>query len=236
MSDSSPSSKKIRAFHYPAESFRKPRPEAELPVPSWSELEDRYGLKGITLEIGCGVGLHPIQACLKDPTHYRIAVEHTAEKFSKFRSRLASHRNAGKPLDNLLALHGNVIEFVARCTPEDRPVFGQIDLMYPNPNWKAKLASQRWFRMPFMGRLLQSLHEEGTIRVVSNLEEYVQEAELFATKEWGLQSVSREVYSLAEKKLPPGFETLGGRTHFEIKYLASGQDCHERVFRKLSKT
>ncbi len=219
----------MRKFQYPEESFCK-KPGSELPVLDWASLHSAYGPAGVTLEIGCGVGLHPIQACLKNPQHFRVAIEHTSEKFARFWSRVESHRKAGKTLENLLPLHANAIEWVVRRTPDDRPVLGQIDLMYPNPNWKPKLASQRWMRMPFMGRLLQSLHGSGTLRLCTNVREYAEEAREWGEKEWNLWCSDWRTYT--RETLPSGYEALGGRTHFEIKYLASGQTCFELVFQK----
>ncbi len=41
----------------------------------------------LDIEVGCGVGLHPIQYSLANPDRFLVALEHTREKFEKFHRR-----------------------------------------------------------------------------------------------------------------------------------------------------
>ena len=56
--------------------------------------------KKLCIEIGCGVGFHPIQYALNHPDELIVAIERTSEKFSKFKGRLLNHN-----LPNILGVH-----------------------------------------------------------------------------------------------------------------------------------
>lgn len=164
------------------------------------------------------MGLHPIQWASKNPSRNLIAIEHTCEKFASFKKRFLGN---GSP-KNLWPVHANAITFVDQFVPPGS--LETIFLLYPNPN--PKRHSQRWFRMPFFAKLVESLKLGGKIVLATNIESYANEAKEYGQREWGLKLHSERILD------PIGAE---GRTHFEIKYLRRGEPCHELVFAKKSR-
>ena len=205
--------------------FRRFRPEC-VPVPRTAFQPFRLPSilppdAPIDLEIGCGVGWHPIVYARENPDRCLIAIEHTALKFARFQSRLARQ---GDMLGNLVALHANAISWVTHClgtTKLDRCFF-----LYPNPN--PKNPSQRWFRMPFFERILESLKPSGQIHLATNERFYADEAVQWAKKQWGLRVLE---YKELHQELTPLHKP---RTHFEKKYLERGQTCYDIVFASIA--
>lgn len=164
----------------------------------------------VDLEIGCGVGLHPILYCQDNPDRQLIAIEHTAEKFQKFLKRSQSHQ-----LDNLYPIHCNAISFLAKYGQPD--LFGKVFLLYPNPNPKPGQKNKRWHGMPFMSKIWESLKTGGELCLVTNEEWYFEEALNDFDKVWGYPPA--KVTSISCKTHP----NWRARTHFESKYLERGQ-------------
>ncbi|MEK7357421.1 MAG: SAM-dependent methyltransferase [Bdellovibrionota bacterium] len=175
----------------------------------------------LDLEIGCGVGWHPIAYAKANPDRRLIAIEHTREKFERFEGRLAKNH----PLDNLLAVHGNAVNWVTNAL--ERETLSRVFIMYPNPEPNAP--NKRWFRTPFFARLLWTLELGGTITLATNVETYIAEAIEYARAEWKLEAGA--LRSFANANAPP--ETP--RTHFEKKYLQRGETCFDCVFTKREK-
>jgi tRNA G46 methylase TrmB len=168
----------------------------------------------LDLEIGCGVGWHSIRYAKTHSARRLIAVEHTGNKFASFQSRLQGH----EPIENLLAVHADVVAWVTHHL-----VPGALDrvfILYPNPEPKAE--NKRWFRMPFMAKLLETLKPGGEITLATNIEAYFTEALRSAESDWNLELVSQ--HQLRFDASP--------RTHFEKKYLERGQVCWDGVWRK----
>ena len=115
----------------------------------------------IDLEIGCGVGWHPLVYAKKNPDRFLIAIERTAEKFEKFQRRFESH---GKP-ENLLPVHADAVAWITHALGDDS--CSRIMIPYPNPY--PKNSAQRWVRMPFFRRLLQVLKPGGSIQILTNI-------------------------------------------------------------------
>lgn len=179
------------------------------------------GSAPLELEIGCGVGWHPIRYASENPGTNLIAIEHTRAKFARFQSRLARHA----PLGNLLPVHANAIDWVAGLLPP-RSV-RRCFFLYPNPEPKA--ANKRWLRSPFMHVLLAALKPGGEIRFASNETAYVEEACTWAERAWQLELVERRAFGRGS--VPHGIP----RTHFEKKYLERGQTCFDLIWRKPGK-
>jgi tRNA (guanine-N7-)-methyltransferase len=209
----------VRAFRYPLD--RVGDDTVVSPI-EWAHLQASFS--ALDLEIGCGVGMHPVRRALAQPDRALIAVEHTAAKFEKFAGRVGSHREKGHALSNLIPLHLNAIDFVTRWAPKD--IFDTVFLLYPNPHPKEKQSNQRWLRMPFFGRLLESVKPGGRIVLATNIESYWNEANEFALLTWGLEVESDRVFTSI--KVPPYL----GRTHFERKTLERGGVCYESVWIK----
>ena len=172
----------------------------------------------IDIEIGCGVGLHPITYASNHPNRSVIAIEHTREKYEKFTRRIKSHQK----LNNLIPVHANAISWISHMVPEG--TVSRYFLLYPNPYPKPRDLGKRWYAMPFMQQLIKSLKQGGTINLATNCLFYAEEAKSHFNSCWGLKlSSSREldISNLAE-----------ARTHFEYKYLERKEKCFDLVFMK----
>lgn len=170
--------------------------------------------RSFDIEIGCGVGFHPLHYARANPDRLLIAFERTAEKFEKFQGRLAHH----DPLPNLVAIHGDAIPWITHGVAP-----GTVDryfLLYPNPYPKESQRNLRFHEMPFFSVIVETLKPGGTLTLATNMDFYRIGALEKITKEWGLRLVS-------EGRIPPGFTP---RTHFEKKYLARGEPCWDLVF------
>lgn len=181
---------------------------------SWPE---GFLARPLDIEIGCGVGWHPIQYAKANPDRSLIAIEHTRAKFEKFQSRLSRHPE----LKNLIAIHADAVRWISHAI-NDQSV-SRYFLLYPNPEPKA--ASKRWMRMPFMEKLLATLKPSGELTLATNEQVYFNEALDFAVKAWKLNIL--EVRTLTKASAQISF-----RTHFEKKYLLSGQTCYDVTFQK----
>lgn len=195
-----------RAFHQPPLLPPDPRATAFLAGPGPLELE-----------IGCGVGLHPLRYALAHPERRLVAIEHTREKFAKFARRFENH---GAPA-GLLPVHANAISWVHQFAPDG--AFDRIFLLYPNP--EVRNPAKRWIRMPFFGRLLRALRPGGEVIFATNLAPYAEEVREHAARAWDLEVVEFRPFTAQDAGREP-------RTHFERKYLQRGETCYDIRLRK----
>lgn len=172
----------------------------------------------LVVEIGCGVGLHPITFSRRHPDVNMIAIEHTRNKFERLQRRIASH--TPQPA-NLAAINANAISWLAA---HGQPAsLAAVFLLYPNPWPKSRHSNQRWHHMPFMAFLLSRLVPGGTLTMATNLAWYAAEAE--ATLRQRFPAAGITLANFTKANAPPHIGE--GRSHFERKYLAAGQTCHE---------
>lgn len=174
----------------------------------------------LDVEVGCGVGLHPIRHAQRHPERRVVAIEHSRERFTKFAARLSRHPE----IPGLRAIHANAISWISHRVP-----VGRVDryfFLYPNPYPKRSDRNKRWHAMPFMERVIETLKPGGTLTLATNEEFYWDEARDFYQRIWGLSLELERDVSLSD--LPDGKP----RTHFEAKYLDRGQRCRELRFRK----
>jgi tRNA (guanine-N7-)-methyltransferase len=164
----------------------------------------------VDLEIGCGVGWHPIRYAGENPKRTVVAIERTAEKFAKFRDRLGAH----PAMPNLIPVHADAVAWITHFAPDK--AFERILILYPNPN--PKNASARWIRMPFFGHLLRKLRPGGQIEIRTNIATYADEVRESAAK-WGLGVFADRAFGRAD------VAARAERTHFERKYLERGETC-----------
>lgn len=169
---------------------------------------------GIELEIGCGVGWHPIEYARKNPDRLVIAIERTTEKFNKFSMRLSRHAK----IPNLVAVHADAVAWVTHFVPAKS--LKRIFILYPNPNFKN--AQARWIRMPFFRALLEKLEAKGVIEFRTNEAAYAEEVRR-VSREWGTSLVEDSSYE--KISVSPEIAT----THFERKYLERGETCYRLV-------
>jgi tRNA (guanine-N7-)-methyltransferase len=170
----------------------------------------------LDVEIGCGVGFHPLRYARLHPERQLIAFERTSEKFAKFQGRLARH----EPLPNLLAIHGDAIAWIAHGLKAE-----QVDryfLLYPNPYPKESQRNLRFHEMPFFSHLLHTMKPSATLTLATNERFYAESAREALVGRWGMKLLEEAI--LGGKAEP--------RTHFEKKYLARGDLCWNFEFKK----
>lgn len=177
--------------------------------------------KPVLLEIGCGVGWHPILlASQRGGTTVIIAIERTENKFSAFRNRLKNHPK----LQNLIcAVHGDAYHFVDRYFPEAS--IDEVWMLYPNPEMKRP--SLRWYNAPSFQRIVDAMKPNCLFHFATNLSDYA-ETGTSAAHLFGLEIVSK---STLTKNSDPSFQP---RSHFEKKYFERGETLYTYVFRKTS--
>lgn len=171
----------------------------------------------LVVEIGCGVGLHPIQYAERNADKNIIAIERTREKFLKFEGRLKSHPHLHH---RICAVHADAIHFLDQNL-EDSSV-DEVWILYPNP--EIAKPSRRWFQTPFMGRLVQLMRPRSTLYFATNIEDYASSSVETAPR-LGFKLVKDE---RIEKTINPDFSP---RTHFEKKYFERGETLFNFEFR-----
>jgi tRNA G46 methylase TrmB len=197
---------KTRAFQ--SEKVLKPKKLDQFKLP------ETLPFDALDIEIGCGVGWHPIQYAKAHPDRFLVAIEHTREKFSKFKKRIENNEE----LANLLPVHANAIAWITHSLKPES--VSKILILYPNPERKA--SNKRWIRMPFMAKLVEVLKPGGEIVFATNEKFYRDEIVEFAPAS-GLKVTHEK--KLTQRDHP--------RTHFEKKYLARGETCFDLILSKV---
>ena len=195
-----------------------PKPRVELPT-EFQKVRTTFW--NLDIEVGCGVGLHAVEYCLKNPKRRLIAIDRSAMRMAKMAARIQEHGR----VPNLIPIRENAIWFLTHEIPES--CVENYFFLYPNPYPKKKQSNMRWHNMPFMQHVLSTLKEKGKIHIATNMEYYAEEAEEKMVHEWGLKLLKKEVYSSLQE-IP--FEP---RTHFEKKYLERFETCWNLVFEKI---
>jgi tRNA (guanine-N(7)-)-methyltransferase len=203
-------------------------PEAQ----SWKFPLDQAGDLEIDLEIGCGVGWHPIRYAKENPKRVLIAIEHTVAKFESFQGRVLRNREKGVFLKNLYPIHADAVEWITHFVPAES--LSRLFLLYPNPWHKKSDHHRRWHELPFFSFMLARLKPGGELVMATNIRDY---AESFAASLRDSMSAVRGEVSLRELAARDlGADGLSvPRTHFEKKYLSRGETCYE-VHARLSKS
>ena len=169
----------------------------------------------VDLEIGCGVGWHPLQYAIANGDRRLIAIEHTRAKFQRFARRTAAHG----PMENLLAVHANAISWIAQWVPLQ--AVERCFILFPNPNPKTKHRNRRWHCMPFMQCLKQRLSHQGQITIATNERWYIEEAIELMPQNFGFYLLALETFNSVTH---PDYKV---RTHFEKKYFQEGQTIYQ---------
>ena len=185
----------------------------KVPLPKLSSLNFNEG--PLIVEIGAGVGLHPISYSQQFPDHQVLAIERTRSKFERFQRRLENHPQ----IKNCIALHEDAISVITHLIGNN-----QVDkyfILYPNPYPKKNDQNKRFYAMPFMEEILRTLKSDGEIILATNDLQYKQECIEFFQRVWKLE--------LKEQSL-----ATQGRTHFEKKYLSRNESCYNLIFARKS--
>lgn len=169
----------------------------------------------LDVEIGCGVGLHPIRYAIDNPDRMLWAFERTEEKFDKFFRRLQKHPQ----ISNIEAIRGDGVLWIAHLQLQE--IIERIFLLYPNPYPKNSQKNLRFHHMDLFDHVVRALKVGGTITLATNELFYRQEARAVMAERWGLELVSDAPWD----GMP--------RTHFEKKYRARGQICWNLEWKKV---
>lgn len=168
----------------------------------------------LVLEIGAGVGLHPIQFAKNNPDKFIVAMERTTDKFAKFKRSCELHK-----LDNLLALHTDAVQWIYQNIQPQEVLACYV--LYPNPYPKLAQANKRIMHMPFFSYLLDCLKLNAKFILATNENFFIQEA-------YARMLTWSDAYMLELSNISVNAE-FNGRTHFERKYLARHQECQQLV-------
>lgn len=171
-------------------------------------------------EVGCGAGLHPVLFGKEFPKRHLIACERTKEKYEKFKRRIEH-----QAITNVTPVFEDALHWIYPHKDAAHEVFEGIYLLYPNPYPKNSQRNKRFLAAPSFQLLLSTLKKGGFIELRSNETFYIEEALFLAREVWNLELVARN--SVLELK-----ESEQGVTHFERKYLKTGQDCIRLIFKK----
>jgi len=169
------------------------------------------------VEIGCGVGLHPIRWAEENQRSETwgqiLAVERTTAKFEKFQRRLANHPE----LKNIWAAHGDASVLLPQIlTPNSVRTFY---CLYPNP--EPKSPNRRLGRSPLLKFILETLEPGGSLLCATNIESYA--------RELAANAVTAGFAASAVGDVSP---TAAPRSHFEKKYVERGERCFDVICRK----
>lgn len=178
--------------------------------------------KNLSIEIGCGVGLHPIEYAKSHKPDQIIAIERTKIKFNKFLNHFNSQLKKDPELNQyLLPIHGDGLAFVIEFIKKQSVC--KYFLLHPNPYPKSRQLNKRWYAMPAMSALIESLKPGGHIYISTNQEYYYKEALDYMQNTWKLSLEQNNTYYKDDIK---------GKTHFEKKYLKRGDAIYSVVFKK----
>lgn len=174
----------------------------------------------LDIEIGCGVGLHAVDYCRKNPKRTLIAIDKSQVRYQKMMDRIKKQSD----VTNLIPIRENAIWFIAHEVQNNS--VGNYFFLYPNPYPKKGQSNKRWHQMPFMQHVIDTLKKNGKIHLATNMKYYAEEAEEFFKDVWKLQLIGKSEYQgLSNAPFSP-------RTHFEKKYLERGQTCWNLIFQK----
>lgn len=188
----------------------------------FSQFVSGHAWLSLDIEIGCGVGLHPLNYVQANKGRGLIALERTKTKFNKFMNRFNFHLKSNADLGKyLLPVGGDGVSFLSEFVPPQS--VENYFLLHPNPYPKAQHLNKRWHAMPAMSLLVDTLKPGGCITLATNQKFYYEEALVYMRDVWKFSILEQTTYSKGD---------IEGRTHFERKYLSRGEVIFNVVFKK----
>ena len=138
----------------------------------------------LILEIGAGKGKHALSFAKAHPNKQLLAIERTRNKFEAF-TKLAMQQHSS----NLYPIHADAIAWVVHALAPHS--LASIYILYPNP--EQHNPNQQWLNMPFFEFLLSRLQEGGEVILATNIEDYIDNAEIKSKDVWQLPTIRSEV-------------------------------------------
>ena len=173
------------------------------------------------IEIGCGVGYHPIQWAKQNVNCQILAIERTKIKFEKFCRRLSQHASLEQ---QIFAAHADANRLLPHLL-----TLNSVDnyfLLYPNPEPKRR--NHRIAFSTLTKIVVATLKPHGRLTIATNIENYANEVRHWLPLKFSL-ILERETKIIKD-------DLLSGRhrfrSHFEKKYLDRGDCCYNFEFRK----
>ena len=171
----------------------------------------------LIVDLGCGVGYHPIWLARNNPNTGVVAIERTKAKFLSMQRRSNNHE-----LHNLFCVHADAQHWIPQNLRDKS--LDHLYFLYPNPYPKRKQANKRYHRQAFFEVLLNKLKDSGQLTFATNEKWLHEECETYLSHLWKLNPIKSETLSPRQ--------TGHFRTHFEKKYLSRGESCFNLVFAK----
>ena len=159
---------------------------------------DKYVSKAIIFDACCGVGESSRQLAQKNPEHWVIGVDKSADRLN---------RQGREDYPNLLLLRADLNDLYRLLADSQMPI-AQHKIYYPNPWPKSQHIKRRWHGAPVFKQLIQI---SSNIELRSNWPIYLKEFQA------GL-----EIYGIMSH-LHTLDNPVPAITPFEAKYHASGQ-------------
>lgn len=172
------------------------------------------------VEVGCGVGFHPLAHVREHPESRILAFERTREKYDKASRRLVAHQAKEKAYQKCLIVHADASHLWDLFPPQS---LAGLYFLYPNPYPKTSQANLRLAAMPFFRVALESLKIEGTFQFATNEKFYFEE----------LRSIIAAMPFMKTEAAGPIRKDIRPRSHFEKKYLERGEACYEILARRI---
>lgn len=171
--------------------------------------------KTFAVEIGCGVGLHPIQWAKANPKGQILAIERTTNKFDKFKRRLSNHEHL-RP--QIFAAHSDARWLLPHFL--DLASVDKYYWLYPNPEPKRR--NQRIAFSTLTDYVVATLKPGGQLKIATNIASYADEVKQWLPRRFPLNLELSEHRSSKQES----------RSHFEKKYVARGDICFDIQFLK----
>jgi tRNA (guanine-N7-)-methyltransferase len=184
----------------------------------------------LVIEIGCGVGFHPIRWSALNPSKKMLAIERTTEKFEKLNTRFKNHPE----LQNLFIAHADAAVLLPHLFHQRPLSVSQYFILYPNPYSKSKHKNLRFAHSQLTDFLVKTLKPGGILQFATNIKSYADELIGVLPSRLPLKPIEQLQFNESSIQIQSKHIQFLPRTHFEKKYLERGEMCHHLVFERTS--
>jgi tRNA (guanine-N7-)-methyltransferase len=176
-----------------------------------------YGYEWRAVDVGCGMGKYILAASDAHPNSGFLGIDKGSMRAGKMLER---SKIANRP--NLFCLNTNAIPLLAAMPDQS---LDQLSIFYPNPWWPNKHRAKRWQYHPILPKMFSLLKPGGQLILTSNERFYLAEFDYTVRNHPDIAD-TEQVYA--------GPVTLTeGRTHFETKFLTTGEPIGEIRYHRI---